>query len=209
MRARRLRRGDAVRLVDGSAREAAGRIVAVRRGWIEVAVEEELPVCPAGPELVLLVAALRPERLSWLAEKATELQASRIVLVRSARTQFFRGGPEVIARLQRVARAAAKQSEQPRWPAIEGPLAFAEASALCASSKRFFLDFGAGELPGALSAESTAVLVGPEGGWMPEEREAARASGWQAAALPAGKLRAETAAIAAIVLLRAAMERKT
>ena len=53
------------------------------------------------------------------------------------------------------------------------------------------------------------LLVGPEGGWTDAERGAARAAGWSAAALPAGKLRAETAAIAALVLARAALGRKT
>ena len=53
------------------------------------------------------------------------------------------------------------------------------------------------------------VLVGREGGGTDAERDAARAAGWLGAALPAGKLRAETAAIAALVLARAALGRKT
>jgi 16S rRNA (uracil1498-N3)-methyltransferase len=67
----------------------------------------------------------------------------------------------------------------------------------------------AGEgFPRELSVRSVALLVGPEGGWTDAERAAARVAGWSAAALPAGKLRAETAEIAALVLARAALGRK-
>jgi 16S rRNA (uracil1498-N3)-methyltransferase len=47
--------------------------------------------------------------------------------------------------------------------------------------------------------------VGPEGGWTEKEREKARGSGWSICSLPAGKLRAETAAIAGLALVRAAL----
>jgi 16S rRNA (uracil1498-N3)-methyltransferase len=52
-----------------------------------------------------------------------------------------------------------------------------------------------------------ALLVGPEGGWSDAEVAAARDFGWLATSLPAGKLRAETAAVAALTLTRAALAR--
>jgi len=182
--------------------------VSLRGGVVEVLVGEARPAPGVGPELVLLVAAVRTERLSWLVEKATELQATRIVLLRTARTQGFRAAESVVPRLQRVARAAAKQSDQARWPEIGGPIDFFEALTLCGSLARFLLDFE-GEDLASQTRGGGAVLVGPEGGWTGEERVAATARGWLPASLPAGKLRAETAAIAALVLLRAATKEKT
>ena len=81
-RARRLAAGDAVVLVDGSGREAAGRVARIGRGFVDVDVEAVRAAAPdAGSFIHLLVAAVRSERLSWIAEKATELGAARLTLV--------------------------------------------------------------------------------------------------------------------------------
>jgi 16S rRNA (uracil1498-N3)-methyltransferase len=209
-RARRLRVGDAVGLTDGSGRHARARVVALGRGRLEVAVESvaERPAAGGEPSLTVLVGAVRPERLSWLVEKATELGVRRIVLARSERTQGHRAAEGIVPRLQRVARAAAKQSEQERWPEISGPTPFGEAITREAGARRFFLDFDGESLPERLEPGEVSVLVGPEGGWTDAERDAARRAGWTPARLPAGKLRTETAAVAAIVLLRAAIEKR-
>ena len=82
-RARRVAAGDAVVLLDGSGREAAGRVTRIDRGFVEVDVERVRAAAPdpAAP-IHLLVAAVRSERLSWIAEKATELGAARLTLCR-------------------------------------------------------------------------------------------------------------------------------
>ncbi|HYN21050.1 MAG TPA: 16S rRNA (uracil(1498)-N(3))-methyltransferase, partial [Thermoanaerobaculia bacterium] len=74
------------------------------------------------------------------------------------------------------------------------------------SPTRLFLDLDGAAFPLSLPSSAAALLVGPEGGWAPEEREAAHVAGWQSVALPAGKLRTETAAIAGLILLLAARE---
>ena len=204
-RARRLRAGDSVLLFDGSGAEALGVLAALDRSGGEVVVGTLLPARGAEPGLALLVAGLRPERLSWLVEKATELSVERVTLVQTARTQSFRASHEALGRLERVSRAAAKQSDAARWPRIAGPVPFAAALAEDPASFRILLDAAGEGFPRTLSARPVVLLVGPEGGWTEAERGAALAAGWSAAALPAGKLRAETAAIAAVVLARAAL----
>ena len=208
VRARRLRAGDSVLLFDGSGAEALGVLSVIGAGGVEVVVASVLPTRAAETGLALLVSGLRPERLSWLVEKATELSVDRVTIVRAARTQSFRASPEALGRLERVARAAAKQSDAARWPEISGPVPLSAALAEEPASHRLFLDAGGEAFPRELSKGSVALCVGPEGGWTDAERGAARSAGWSAAALPAGKLRAETAAIAALVLARA-LERKT
>jgi 16S rRNA (uracil1498-N3)-methyltransferase len=199
-----------VLLFDGSGAEALGVLAGLDRNGAEVIVASVLPA-PRGaePGLALFVAGLRAERLSWLAEKATELSVERLTIVQTARTQAFRASPGALGRLERVARAAAKQCEAARWPRIGGPVPFEDAIAEDPASHRLFLDAAGESFPRSLSARPVALLVGPEGGWTDDERGAARAAGWSAATLPAGKLRAETAAIAALVLSRAALGRKT
>ena len=208
VRARRLRAGDSVLLFDGSGAEALGVLAAPDRSGWEVVVATLLPGRGEEPGLALLVAGLRPERLSWLVEKATELSVERVTIVQTERTQSFRASPEALGRLERVARAAAKQSDAARWPRIAGPVPLPAALAEDPASHRIFLDAAGESFPNTLSSLPAVLLVGPEGGWTDAERRAARAAGWSAAALPAGKLRAETAAIAALVLARAALVRK-
>ena len=207
-RARRLRAGDPVVLIDGGGREALAVLERLDRKGGQVVVERVRDSPKPSPPIALSTAGLRAERLAWLVEKATEFSADRVTLVSSGRTQSFRASRGVSERLERVAREAAKQCQAARWPSIAGPVSFERALAEDPSSHRVFLD-GSGKLfPAVLSERPAVLLVGPEGGWTEAEREAARGRGWTFAALPAGKLRAETAAVAALILARAALGRR-
>ncbi len=171
-------------------------------------IERVAPAAPEeGPAIHLCVAAVRAERLSWIAEKATELGAASLRLVVSERTQGPRAGAGLVPRLRRVIEEAAEQSERARWPRVEGPVAYAAALARPDAPQRFLLDPRGEPFPAALLPRDTALLVGPEGGWSDAEHEAAIAAGWVTASLAAGKLRAETAAIAALTLAKAALAR--
>jgi 16S rRNA (uracil1498-N3)-methyltransferase len=203
-RARRVVAGDRVTLVDGSGFEAVGIVARVGKAGLDVEVQAVRGAREGGPPLTLLVAGVRPERLDWIGEKATELGAARLVLVSCERSQAFRASAARAGRLSRVVRGSAKQSERARWPDVSGPVTLAEALATRAA-QRLFLDIGGLPFPSALPAAPSALLVGPEGGWTDAECAAARDAGWTVARLPAGKLRTETAAVAGLVLLRAAM----
>lgn len=202
-RARRVAAGDRVTLVDGSGFEAEGVVARIGKAGLDVAVEVVRGDRDGEPAVTLLVAGVRPERLDWIGEKATELGVARLVLVASERSQAFRASATRAGRLSRVVRESAKQAERARWPEVAGPITLAQALATPAE-QRLFLDIGGLPFPAALPAAACALLVGPEGGWTDAECAAARASGWTVARLPAGKLRTETAAVAGLVLLRAA-----
>jgi 16S rRNA (uracil1498-N3)-methyltransferase len=192
-------------LFDGSGREAAGRVVGVSRSGVEVVVDRLLEEVAAGSAIVLYVAAVRAERLAWIAEKATELGAERLVLVRAERTQAFRAPEALTRRLERVALAAAKQCGSPRGLRIEGPLPFSEALPPEAARHRLILDPEGERFPTGLAPGGAALAIGPEGGWTSREVAWARDHGWALAGLPAGRLRTETAAVAGLTLLRAAL----
>ena len=204
-RARRLSAGDEVVLFDGSGREAVARVVRAARSGIELAAGRPREAEAAGFPIALYASAVRAERLAWIAEKATELGLSRLILVRTDRTQAFRAGATLAGRLERVARAAAKQCGAARWPEIEGPFPLSEAFASESATHRILLDAAGEHFPGGLAPGAAALAVGPEGGWTSREMDLARGLGWTPARLPAGRLRTETAAIAGLVLLRAAL----
>ena len=208
-RARRLSAGSEVVLIDGTGREAAARVLRVGRGGVELRVEEvaqEQGGLDASP-LHLLVAAVRAERLGWIAEKAAELGAARLTVVATERTQAFRARDGVLARLERLARASAKQAGASRFTTVAGPTPLSDALHACEGT-RLLLDPAGEPFPERLGATAVSILVGPEGGLTDGERAAAREAGWLTVALPAGIVRAETAAIAALVLARAALTRR-
>jgi 16S rRNA (uracil1498-N3)-methyltransferase len=202
--ARRLRVGDSVLLSDGSGRTALSEIVRLSRSEAIVRVREIVPGLSGGVPVSLYLAGLRPERLAWAVEKATELGAARIVIVASDRTQSFRASAGLLPRLERVARESSKQCERSDWPTVAGPVDLESVLGAESSERRFFLDSEGDRFPRRMAAAPSALLVGPEGGWTDDERERAVKRGWKVVALPAGLLRAETAAIAALVLLRSA-----
>lgn len=208
-RARRLAAGDPVLLMDGSGRMAAAQVVLVTRAEVLVKASDILEAAPAARSVGLFVAGLRADRLAWLVEKATELGAARVTIVESERTQSFRANVHLLPRLDRVAREAAKQSERSDWPRVDGPVAFSRAIEEETATQRFILDREGGPFPDRLDASETALAVGPEGGWSDSEKKEASSRGWRIVRLPAGKLRAETAAIAGLLLVAAAMERKS
>jgi len=183
-------------------------VVRVGRTFLETAVESVRAAAPAvlGP-IRLFVAAVRSERLAWIVEKATELGAAAVTLIVSERTQRFRAADSVAARLERVARAAAKQADRADWPRIAGPIPLRAALGDAGGGNVLILDPSGEPFPARLSAGPTSLFVGPEGGWTPAELEEAIRSGGLAVSLAAGKLRAETAAVAALALARTALAR--
>ena len=140
-------------------------------------------------------------------EKATELGVTRIVPVEANRSEqgLFAGGQKRAERWKRIAREASEQSRRLRVPEVSAPTRLNEALK-DASTHRCWLD----EQPGAkplLDAfqlhpgHSTALLIGPEGGWIDLERLQFGAAGWTAVSLGPSILRAETAVCAALSVL--------
>jgi 16S rRNA (uracil1498-N3)-methyltransferase len=116
-----------------------------------------------------------------------------------------------VARWQRIALEAAKQSGRAVVPRIVEPVSFE--SLLETSSGEpeisclMFSEREGQSLPEAIKQMPARVsrltaLVGSEGGWTNEELDAARQAGWAIVTLGGRTLRAETAAIAVAVLLQ-------
>ena len=207
VRARRLRPGDGIVLFDGTGREARGRVARASRAAVEVVADDLAARAAEEASVTLYVAAVRAERLAWTVEKAVELGVTRIEIVRAERSQGFRASAALADRLARVARAAAKQIGAARAPEISGPVPAPDAFAREPAPRRLLLDAAGAPFPASLPPGDAALAIGPEGGWTASERSRALAAGWTAARLPAGALRAETAAVAGLVLLRAALAR--
>jgi 16S rRNA (uracil1498-N3)-methyltransferase len=143
------------------------------------------------PDTVVVSAIPKGDRAEWMVQKLTELGIGRIVLLHSARSVVrWEGerGRSQLARMQRIAREAAMQSRRVHLPVVDGPVSFAEA----ATYPGAVLAEPDGERLGSLAAMPRCVIVGPEGGFSPEEL----AVGLPRLCVASTVLRVETAAVA-------------
>jgi 16S rRNA (uracil1498-N3)-methyltransferase len=186
----RLRVGEDITVSDGAGRWRLCRYADGVEPVGEI-VEDDRP----SPPITVGVALTKGERLDWAVQKLTELGVDRIVPFAASRSIVRWDGDRAahhVDRLRRITRQAAMQSRRTWLAEVDDLRTFADAAAM----------------PGAAMAEPggappslalPVVLVGPEGGWAPEELATALPS----VALGPLVLRSETAAVAAGTLLSA------
>ena len=206
----RLAAGDELRVFNG--RDGEWRALVGRVGKREVVLQVIDPARPQafGPDLVLIVALVKRARLETIVEKAAELGAARVRLVVTERTNAEHTRVE---RLAAIAAEAAEQTGRLDVPEIAAPVKLDRLIADWPAERRrlLFCD-EAGDAQPILAALRDlppgpwAILIGPEGGFSPKERELLRAQPFTiAASLGPRILRADTAAIAALALWQAAL----
>jgi 16S rRNA (uracil1498-N3)-methyltransferase len=186
-------------------------VTLARKAQVVFQITDRLPAPEPAVPLTLLVALIRFERLETIIEKATELGVTTIQLVKAERSErgLDLAAPKRMARWQRIALEASQQSRRARLPEILAPVPFRGALE-AAAAHRLFLDeerTGRSILDLVPSRGTTALLVGPEGGWPAHERDAALEAGWSPVSLGPLVLRTETAAIAALATLNAVFYR--
>jgi 16S rRNA (uracil1498-N3)-methyltransferase len=156
------------------------------------------------PDCWLCFALLKRQKTDLVVEKATELGASVIQPVITARTQADHVNLE---RLRAIAVEAAEQCERLVVPEIRAPLPLHKLMASWPQRRLYVADERRtapvlAPAPGA--AQPSALLVGPEGGFTDAELEGiATAPIVSRVSLGRRILRAETAAIAGLALLLA------
>jgi 16S rRNA (uracil1498-N3)-methyltransferase len=218
----RLRPGDEICLFCGDGWEHRVELLAVHERAVEGRiVSKRQPETEARASVWLAIAVLKGEKLEWVIQKGTELGAAGFLLMQTERTVVTAGEARWPARRERYARIAVEAAEQcgrVRIPAIEGPVAFADAIARAAVFDRAVIAHEGGQIPlvthlsGVLwdpaveTAPSVLLLIGPEGGFAPDEVAAAEAAGVTVVSLGPRVLRAETAAVAGVALALSALE---
>ena len=205
----RLGKGDEVEVFDGTGAAYAGRIeVAGRR----VRVIELKPLAHGEPAPTLLLAAaiIKPARFEWMLEKATELGVDEFLPLITKYSEFRTGNANLEARLgrwQRIVCQACQQCGRALVPAVRSPISFADFLALedlRGFTRLLCYEKGGVPLRSLTPAGPIALCVGPEGGWDPGEVDAAQQAEFKPVSLGRSTLRAETAALAAITLIRIA-----
>ena len=216
----RLKAGDDAYVFNGRGQEFHCRVVEHRRDTAELEVLSE--ISPAKPEsplrLTIAVALLKGEKFDLVVQKATELGVAGVVPVVTKYADIrLRDASDVakrVARWQRIALEASKQSGRAVVPEVKSPIDFkllvqaaAQPGEVTAAHWLMFSEREGESLHDACLSITPApsgltALIGSEGGWADEEIALAREAGWKVITLGGRTLRAETAAIAVAALLQ-------
>jgi 16S rRNA (uracil1498-N3)-methyltransferase len=207
----RMQPGDALTLFDGAGGEYAATVERMGRSDVAVTVGAHLPVEREAPRAVHLAVGMPAnERMDWLVEKATELGVASIQPLATAHGVLRLSGERAEkkrAHWEAIAVAACEQCGRNRVPVIHPVQPFAawvEAQAE-PGAVRLILSLAEGTrgIASVQAADNAGALVlsGPEGGLSGTEEQQAIARGFAPVTLGARVLRAETAALAALVSL--------
>jgi 16S rRNA (uracil1498-N3)-methyltransferase len=215
--------GDAVLLFNGRDGEWRAVLSAISKRGCALRVETRTREQARAPDLELLIALVKRARLETIVEKATELGARRIRLVTTARTNADHTN---VARLQAIAIEAAEQTGRLDVPEVVAPSKLGDLLTNWEPGRGLMFCDEAGDDPAApwggeagrarpvldalagarIGGAPWSVLIGPEGGFAPDERGRLRGLDFVApVTLGPRILRADTAAISALTLWQAAI----
>ncbi len=209
----RLKTGTGVILADGAGNEFRGTIRDIGREELTVELEERSgpAAAPAGPAITVYQGLPKGDKLELIVQKTTELGVAEVIPFAAARSiSRIRHGEEAdkVARWQRIAREAARQSGRPSPPRVSLAGSLKEAVAEARQELKLLLweeekDNGLRDTLARVPAPaSIAVLIGPEGGLTAEEAALARENGFIPVSLGRRILRTETAGLAAVAILQ-------
>ena len=205
----RLDAGDAVLVFNG--RDGEWRAELARSGKREarLAVTSRTRQQEAGPDIAYLFAPLKRSRLDYMVQKATEMGVARLCPVLTRRTVAERVN---VKRMRANAIEAAEQCGILRVPAVDEPAKLERVIGGWDNSRPLiFCDEGSEHADplvvlGRVKPGPLALLVGPEGGFDEAERELLSTQPFVTRiSLGPRILRADTAAVAALALVNAAL----
>jgi 16S rRNA (uracil1498-N3)-methyltransferase len=161
-------------------------------------VTETRRVAPPAPT-TLVVGAGDRDRFAWVVQKATELGVTAVIPLESERTAGVasRVRAHHIERLRRHALEAVKQSGAAWAAAVEEPLSLSGLVARSLKGSGWLADADGRPVPASVGEVPLTVVIGPEGGLTPQERDRLCGAGYVPVRLAPHTLRFETAAVAA------------
>ncbi len=206
----RLKEGDRLYALDGQGQLAHVTLDAIAKAQATGTVTGSEPALGEPPIPITLAAAIpKGERWEWILQKATELGVSRILPLMTSRT-VVQIDPKKAAdkqtRWQKIVIEAAEQCERGRIPEVMAPMSLGSFVASPPPGLTLAcLERAGSSLFAALEAaprpEGITVLVGPEGGFTPQEADQLLAMGARGVSLGTRILRAETASLAILTML--------
>lgn len=204
--------GDVCRLLDGKGNSA---LATVGEGkTLLIGKVEKIPPLP-GKEMHLFLAPPRRQKMDLILKQCTELGVADITPIVCERSVALPDADSVNGRWNELLFEACKQSGNPYLPQVHSPLKFEESlQEACRRSLLCFYGSVSKEEEDPFAGEEAfsgiGWFVGPEGGFTPEEESKMRESAFRPLHMNCWILRAETAAICGLAVLREGfLRRKT
>lgn len=212
----RLRVGDEIRVSSEDGKNYLCRIAELGDAFVQADILSDSATTELPGEIALYQAIPKGDRMETVIEKTVELGVNRIIPVAMKYCVVRLDEKRAEAKRKRwqgIAESAAKQSKRSLVPEIGPVLTFSEALSDAKGYDRILLPYENEEgmegtrrcLEGLRPNQRIAVLIGPEGGFAPEEIKAAEG---MAELLSLGRriLRTDTAAITMLAMLMLTME---
>ena len=203
-RSLRMAEGDEVVVCNGEGEEFRCTLTRIRDEECICEIIEELESGAEPPvKITLCMAYPKGDKLEVVIQKAVELGVSHIIPFESSRCikrPKAEKADKQTARLNRIAEEAAKQCGRAIIPTVSQPMSFGnmlDVATECDIALLCYENEDGLTIKDVLIKEekprSVAVIVGSEGGFSPEEAEAAKACGCLSVSLGRRILRCETA----------------
>ncbi len=208
----RLTVGTIVELFNDAGQTARGTIATLTKNSVIVRVEslDQTPGRATHTAIVVASALPKGDRADWMIEKLSELGVDQFIPLVSARSVVV---PKGTGKAQRWTRIAVESAKQSRRAGVMQIATLATLGDLLSREKQEIVllstEWDAKPLHDLLQSKidsrksQITLLIGPEGGWTPEELKTMKDSALTAARLTATILRIETAAIAAAAIVAA------
>lgn len=205
----RMKPGESLVLCDGDGTDYRCHLSQIGDGFAVAEIEEAFPSpAEASVQITIFCAFSKGERPVFTVQKCTELGASAIVFFPSERCVSRPDGKSLakkLARWQRIAEEAAKQSGRGRIPTVQAVDSYRAAldAAVATDLPMFMYETGdrvamRDAITQAGSIASCAIVTGPEGGFEPEEAQLAVELGLHCCCMGPRILRCETAPLCAL-----------
>lgn len=202
----RMANGDGLTVCDGEGHDYDGVVVDISKTEVKAKLLNKKK-CLAEPDIkiVLFQSLAKQGKMEYIIQKCTELGVFGIVPVYSKRC--VQKPADKLARWQKVAKEAAKQSGRGVIPIIGDVISFPKAVERAAKTQLAIMPYEKEEntsLRDVLednTVSEVSLIIGPEGGFEPEEAALARDNGIQTVTLGKRILRTETAAAAVIPII--------
>jgi 16S rRNA (uracil1498-N3)-methyltransferase len=211
----RLAVGTRITLFDGSGSFYEAQITKISPKKIETSIQAISPYIATDQQqassLHLGQALIKGKKMDLIIQKATELGIDSLHPYKSTYCVVKGTLENRVKRWTKIALEACKQCNRPKPPDLHAPVDFTDFLKSAADTPYDLkLIFWEEELQNSLhdilqqhtDIRSVLLLIGPEGGFSPDEARQAAAQGFQPVTLGRRILRAETAAIAAIAVLQ-------
>ena len=206
----RLRVDDAVQIFDGEGNACNAVINSISGKHVNIQIIKTCPAQAQSPlHIVLAQAMSSSDKMDWVIQKATELGATEVQPVQTQRSVAKLSQERVEKRTEHwrgVVIAACEQSGRNDLMQVHAPVEFSHWLANVRNmpgSKFILLPDGAVALHAQSKPQDiVTLLIGPEGGFTPDEAIMAKQAGFIPVLLGPRVLRTETAALAGISALQ-------